>query len=153
MSKMAGKYFDELKPGMLIKHQIGRTITEMDNVLFSALTLNTQPLHLDDQFAQNTIFGQRIVNGIFTMGLVVGLTVAELTQGTIIANLSYEKVRHPHPVFHGDTITVETEVLETRESRSKPDRGVVRLRHSGFNQNGVQVIELERTVLFLKRPN
>lgn len=153
MSKMAGKYFDELKPGMLIKHQIGRTITEMDNVLFSALTLNTQPLHLDDQFAQNTIFGQRIVNGIFTMGLVVGLTVAELTQGTIIANLSYEKVSHPHPVFHGDTITVETEVLETRESRSKPDRGVVRLRHSGFNQNGVQVIELERTVLFLKRPN
>lgn len=150
---MAGKYFDELKPGMLIKHQIGRTITEMDNVLFSALTLNTQPLHLDDQFAQNTIFGQRIVNGIFTMGLVVGLTVAELTQGTIIANLSYEKVSHPHPVFHGDTITVETEVLETRESRSKPDRGVVRLRHSGFNQNGVKVIELERTVLFLKRPN
>lgn len=153
MSKMAGKYFDELKPGMLIKHPIGRTITEMDNVLFSALTLNTQPLHLDEQFAQNTIFGQRIVNGIFTMGLVVGLTVAELTQGTIIANLSYEKVSHPHPVFHGDTITVETEVLETRESRSKPDRGVVRLRHSGFNQNGVQVIELERTVLFLKRPN
>ena len=124
----------------------------MDNVLFSALTMNPQPLHLNEDFASRTSFGQRIVNGIFTMGLVVGLTVAELTEGTIVANLSYERVTHPRPVFHGDTIYVETEVLEKRDSASKPDRGLVRLRHTGKNQAGTVVIELERTVLFLKRP-
>jgi len=124
----------------------------MDNVLFSALTMNPQPLHLNEDFASRTSFGQRIVNGIFTMGLVVGLTVAELTEGTIVANLSYERVTHPRPVFHGDTIYVETEVLEKRDSASKPDRGLVRLRHTGKNQAGTVVVELERTVLFLKRP-
>ena len=124
----------------------------MDNVLFSALTMNPQPLHLNEDFASRTSFGQRIVNGIFTMGLVVGLTVSELTEGTIVANISYERVTHPRPVFHGDTIYVETEVLEMRDSASKPDRGLVRLRHVGKNQTGAVVIELERTVLFLKRP-
>lgn len=150
---MTGKYFEELIPGTRIKHAVGRTITEMDNVLFCSLTMNTQPLHLDEQFSQKTEFGHRIVNGIFTLGLVVGLTVPELTQGTIIANLSYEMVSHPHPVFHGDSITVETEVLESRESRSKSDRGIVRLKHYGLNQYGIIVIEVERTVLFLRRPS
>jgi len=149
---MPGRYFDELTVGMRIQHSVGRTVTEMDNVLFSALTMNPQPLHLNEDFASRTSFGQRIVNGIFTMGLVVGLTVAELTEGTIVANLSYERVTHPRPVFHGDTIYVETEVLEKRDSASKPDRGLVRLRHTGKNQAGAVVIELERTVLFLKRP-
>lgn len=149
---MPGRYFDELTVGMRIQHSVGRTVTEMDNVLFSALTMNPQPLHLNEDFASRTSFGQRIVNGIFTMGLVVGLTVAELTEGTIVANLSYERVTHPRPVFHGDTIYVETEVLEKRDSASKPDRGLVRLRHTGKNQAGTVVIELERTVLFLKRP-
>ncbi|MBK6434339.1 MaoC family dehydratase [Candidatus Amarolinea dominans] len=149
---MTGKYFDELTVGMRIQHSLGRTVTEMDNVLFSALTMNPQPLHLNEDFASRTSFGQRIVNGIFTMGLVVGLTVPELTEGTIVANLSYERVTHPRPVFHGDTIYVETEVLEMRDSASKPDRGLVRLRHIGKNQAGMVVIELERTVLFLKRP-
>ena len=149
---MTGKYFDELTVGMRIQHSLGRTVTEMDNVLFSALTMNPQPLHLNEDFASRTSFGQRIVNGIFTMGLVVGLTVPELTEGTIVANLSYERVTHPRPVFHGDTIYVETEVLEMRASASKPDRGLVRLRHTGKNQAGMVVIELERTVLFLKRP-
>lgn len=149
---MTGKYFDELTVGMRIQHSLGRTVTEMDNVLFSALTMNSQPLHLNEDFASRTSFGQRIVNGIFTMGLVVGLTVPELTEGTIVANLSYERVTHPRPVFHGDTIYVETEVLEMRASASKPDRGLVRLRHIGKNQAGMVVIELERTVLFLKRP-
>ena len=149
---MTGKYFDELTVGMRIQHSLGRTVTEMDNVLFSALTMNSQPLHLNEDFASRTSFGQRIVNGIFTMGLVVGLTVPELTEGTIVANLSYERVTHPRPVYHGDTIYVETEVLEMRASASKPDRGLVRLRHIGKNQAGAVVIELERTVLFLKRP-
>ncbi|MBK9233978.1 MAG: MaoC family dehydratase [Anaerolineae bacterium] len=149
---MTGKYFDELTVGMRIQHSLGRTVTEMDNVLFSALTMNSQPLHLNEDFASRTSFGQRIVNGIFTLGLVVGLTVPELTEGTIVANLSYERVTHPRPVFHGDTIYVETEVLEMRASASKPDRGLVRLRHIGKNQAGMVVIELERTVLFLKRP-
>ena len=149
---MPGKYFDDLTVGTRIQHSLGRTVTEMDNVLFSTLTMNPQPLHLNEDFASRTSFGQRIVNGIFTMGLVVGLTVSELTEGTIVANISYERVTHPRPVFHGDTIYVETEVLEMRDSASKPDRGLVRLRHVGKNQTGAVVIELERTVLFLKRP-
>jgi len=136
----------------VIHHSLGRTITEMDNVLFSSLTMNTQPLHLNEDFAANrTQFGRRIVNGIFTLGLAVGITVPELTEGTIIANLSYESVRHPRPMFHGDTLYVESEVIEMRPSRSKPDRGIVRLRHVGRNQDGEVVIEFERTVLMLRR--
>ena len=149
---MAGKYFDELQAGQRIRHRLARTITEGDNVLFCALTANTQPLHLDEEFAARTPFGRRIVNGIFTLGLAVGLTVSDLTEGTIVANLSYEKVTHPKPVFHGDTLSVETEVLETRPSKSRPDQGIVRLRHVGMNQRGEVVVEFERTVLFLKRP-
>jgi acyl dehydratase len=149
---MPGKYYDDLNIGDQIRHSQGRTITEMDNVLFSALTMNTQPLHINEDFAAKTPFGQRIVNGIFTLGLVVGLTVAELTEGTIVANLGYEKVVHPNPVFHGDTLYVETEVLEKRPSASKPDRGIVRLKHTGHKPDGTVVLEVERTVLFLKRP-
>ena len=148
---MAGKYFEDLDVGMNIQHPLGRTLTEMDNVLFTTLTMNSQPLHLDEHFAGKTEFGQRIVNGIFTMGVVVGLTVSDLTQGTIVANLGYENVRHPNPVFHGDTIYVETEVLEKRESRSKPDRGIIRLKHIARNQKKIVVCELERSVMFLKR--
>ncbi|MBI3734005.1 MAG: MaoC family dehydratase [Chloroflexi bacterium] len=149
---MPGKYFDDLEVGAKIRHTTGRTVSEMDNVLFCALTMNTQPLHLNEDFARHTQFGRRIVNGVFTLGLAVGLSVPELTEGTIVANLSYERVLHPHPLFHGDTLYVESEVLEKRESRSKPDRGTVRLRHVGRNQEGVTVIEVERTVLFLKKP-
>ncbi len=149
---MPGKYYEDLTVGDHIRHTLGRTITEMDNVLFCALTMNTQPLHLNEDFAAGTVFTQRIVNGIFTMGLVVGLTVSDLTEGTVVANLGYDKVNHPHPVFHGDTIYVETDVLEKRESRSHPDRGIVRLKHTGHKPDGTVVVELERTVLFLKRP-
>ena len=149
---MPGRYFDELNVSDTFRHGQGRTLTEMDNVLFSALTMNPQPLHLNEDFAGRTQFGRRIVNGIFTLGLVVGITVGELTAGTIVANLAYEKVVHPHPLFHGDTVYVETEVLDKRESRSQPDRGIVRLKHIGRNQDGVVVIEVERLVLFLKRP-
>ncbi len=150
---MAGKYYEDLHVGMKIRHANGRTITEMDNTLFCALTMNTQPLHINADFAAGTRFGQRIVNGIFTLGLVVGLTVPELTEGTIVANLGYERVVHPNPVFHGDTVYAETEVLEMRPSRSKPHLGVVRLKHWGKKPDGTVVVELERTVLFLRRPS
>jgi itaconyl-CoA hydratase len=149
---MAGKYYEELEVGQHISHTLGRTITEMDNTLFCTLTMNPQPLHLNEDFAAKTQFGQRIVNGILTMGLVVGLTVGDLTEGTVVANLGYDKVVHPNPVFHGDTIYVETDVLEKRESRSNADKGIVRLKHTGRKPDGTIVVELERTVMFLKKP-
>ncbi len=148
---MPGKYYEDLEVGARYQHSVGRTITEMDNVLFCALTMNTQPLHLNEDYASKTQFGKRLVNGIFTMGLVVGLSVVDVTEGTIVANLGYDKVLHPHPVFHGDTIYAETEVLEKRDSKSNPDRGIVRLKQIGRNQHGVVVVELERTAMFLKR--
>jgi acyl dehydratase len=114
--------------------------------------MNTQPLHLNEEFAAGTPYGQRIVNGIFTLGLVIGLTVAELTEGTIVANLGYEKIIHPNPVFHGDTIYAESEVLEKRPSRSRSGQGIVRLKHTGRKSDGTIVIEVERSVLFLRRP-
>lgn len=148
---MPGRYYEDLTVGDTIRHARGRTLTEMDNVMFSALTLNDQPLHINEDFAAKTQFGQRIVNGIFTLGLVVGLTVNELTDGTIIANLGYNNVRHPKPCFHGDTIYAETEVLSKRDSRSRPDVGIVELKQIGRNQHGDVVVELERTVMFLKK--
>jgi acyl dehydratase len=148
---MPGKYFDDLEVGARWRHPTGRTVTEMDNTLFCALTLNTQPLHINAEFAAASPFGQRIVNGIYTLGLIVGLSVADLTEGTIVANLGYDRITHPNPVFHGDTLYAETEVLEKRESASRPDRGIVRLRQTGVKQDGTVVIELERTVMFLKR--
>ncbi|MCS7087431.1 MAG: MaoC family dehydratase [Thermoflexales bacterium] len=148
---MPGKFFEDLEVGMTFKHPTGRTITEADNVLFCAITMNTQPLHLDEHFAAQTPFGRRIVNGLLTLSLAVGLTVSELTEGTIIANLGYDTVRTPRPVFHGDTLYVETRVMDKRPSQSRPDAGIVRLRHVGRNQHGEVVIEFERTVLFRKR--
>lgn len=149
---MPGKYYDELEVGMVIKHDLSRTLTEMDNVLFSSLTMNTQPLHLNEDFAAKTEFGQRIVNGIFTMGLLVGITVPELTHGTIIANLGYENVRHPHPMFHGDTLYGETEITAKRDSKSRPEAGLVTMKHTGRNQDGVVCVEVTRTALFLRKP-
>ena len=148
---MAGKFYEEFEVGQRIHHATGRTVTEMDNVFFCSRPMNPQPLHINEEFASKTQFGQRIVNGLYTMALVVGLTVAELSEGTIVANLSYEKVAHPHPVFHGDTLYVETEVLEKRPSRSRPDCGIVRFKHTGRNQDGLTVIEIERSVLFLRK--
>jgi acyl dehydratase len=115
------------------------------------LTMNSQPLHSNEDFASKTQFGQRIVNGIFTLGLVTGLTVSELTEGTIVANLGYERVVHPNPLFHGETVYAETEVLEMRESKSKPNVGIVRLKHWGKKPDGTVVVEFERTVMFLKK--
>lgn len=149
---MAGRYYDDLETGQVIRHTLGRTLTEADNVLFCSLTLNTQPLHINEDFASKTEFGRRIVNGLFTLGVVVGITVGELTEGTIIANLGYEQIAHPHPLFHGDTIYVETTIVAKRDSRSRPEAGIVTLKHVGRNQDGVVCIEVTRTALFLKRP-
>ncbi len=150
---MTGKYYDDLEVGMRLRHSNGRTVTEMDNVMFSMLTMNTQPLHCNEDFAGKTQFGQRIVNGIFTLGLITGLTVPELTEGTIVANLGYERVVHPNPLFHGDTVYAETEVMAMRESRSRPDVGIVHLKHWGKKPDGTVVVEFERTVMFLKKSN
>lgn len=149
---MTGKYYDELQIGEIIRHGRARTITEAEHLLFSGMTQNTQPLHLDEEFARQAGFEGRIVNGILTLGLVIGITVPDLTEGTIVANLGYQNIQHPAPVYHGDTISVESEVLEKRLSESKSDRGMVRLRHLGRNQKGEVVIEVERTVMFLTRP-
>ncbi len=149
---MPGRYFDDLTVGDVIQHSLARTITEMDNVLFTALTMNTQPLHLNEDYAQkHSEFGRRIVNGIFTLGLAVGITVPELTEGTLVANLGYERVVHPHPMFHGDTLYMTTEVIDKRDSRSRPTQGIVRFQHVGRNQEGVVVIEFERTALMKKK--
>ncbi len=149
---MPGKYYEELEVGQKFQHALGRTVTEMDNVLFSSLTMNTQPLHVNEDFSSKTEFSHRIVNGIFILGLVVGLSVPELTEGTIVATVGYDRVVSPNPVFHGDTIYAETEVLEKRESKSRPNAGIVRLKHRGRKSDGTIVIELERTTLFLRRP-
>lgn len=148
---MPGRYYEDLEPGARFRHPVGRTVTDMDNTLFCALTHNTQPLHINADFAAHTRYGQRIVNGIFTLGLIVGLSVSDLTEGTIVANLGYDKVSHPNPVFHGDTLYAETEVLDKRPSASRPEQGIVRLRQVGRKADGTVVVEFERTVLFLKR--
>lgn len=151
---MTGKYYDQLEVGQIIKHEIGRTLSEYDNILFSSLTLNPSPLHINADYMarQSEYGGQLLMNGIFTMGVLVGITVYDLTAGTIVANLGYESVRHPKPMFAGDTLYVETEVLEKRESKSRPNTGVVKLRHLGRNQRGEVCIEVIRSALFLKSP-
>ena len=147
---MSGKYYDALEVGMVIKHELSRTITEGEHMLFCAMTMNPQPLHIDAHFAAQTQFGKPLVNGLFTMSLVVGISVQDTTMGTIVANLGYENIKHPHPVFHGDTIYVETEVMAKRESASRQDAGIVTLKHIGRNQNAAIVVEVTRSALFLK---
>ena len=149
---MAGLYYEELEVGAVIEHAVRRTITELDNVLFSALTHNPQPLHLDEEYAKETMWGTRIVNSLFTLGLVVGLSVQETTLGTTVANLGFGEVIFPAPVRHGDTIHVETEVISKRESRSRPETGIVELEHRGFNQAGELVCRCRRQALMLRRP-
>jgi acyl dehydratase len=150
---MPGLYFDELSVGQVFKHPIRRTITEADNVWFSCLTHNPAYLHLDEQYCQEqTEFGHRIVNSAFTLGLMVGISVNETTHGTAIANLGWDEVRFPTPLFHGDTIHVETEVLELRESRSRPNAGIVTFLHRAWNQKSELVAQCKRSGLQLKRP-
>ena len=149
---MAGLYFEEFTVGRTFDHAWTRTVTEMDNVLFSSLTMNVQPLHLDEEFASKTEFGQRIVNSLFTLGLMIGITVNDTTLGTTIANLGMTDVRFPKPVFHGDTLQVQTKVSNLRESKSRPDAGIVEFQHIALNQRGEVVAECIRQALMKKKP-
>ena len=149
---MAGKYFEELELGCAFAHEPGRTVTETDNLIFTALTLNPQPLHLDAEFAKNTQHGQILVNSLFTLGLVVGLSVGDTTLGTTIGNLGFDKTTFPNPVFIGDTIRVSSTVVDRRESRSKPDRGIVTFEHIGTNQRDEVVCSCLRGAMMMRRP-
>ena len=142
-----GLYFEEFDLGAVYLHRPGRTVTEADNVLFSTLTMNPQALHLDAAFAAEQPFGQRLVNSMFTLATIVGSSVAQLTQGTIVANLGFEKVEFPHPLFHGDTLYSETIVTAKRLSGSRPGQGIVTLEHTGRNQSGVVVATAVRSTL------
>ena len=142
-----GLYAKELEPGVVYAHRPGRTLTEADNVLFTTLTMNTQALHLDAAFSAGQPFGQRLVNSMLTLATLVGQSVAQLTQGTLVAQLGLTDVSFPHPLFHGDTLTTETEVTAVRASGSRPGRSVVTLTHTGRNQHGDVVARATRTVL------
>ncbi len=149
---MGGKYFDEWQLGERIEHAIRRTVTETDNLLFSTMTHNPQPLHLDAEAAAASEFGQILVNGTFTFALMVGVSVGDTTLGTLVANLGYDKVVMPAPVFIGDTLRASTESAELRPSRSRPDAGIVTFRHELHNQRGELVCRCERSALVKKRP-
>ena len=148
---MPGKYFEDFQEGETIVHDKRRTISESDNQRFCDMTMNQQPLHLDSEFAAETDFGERVVNGLYTKSLSVGLTIPETTDGTIVANLSYDDVEHPHPVYHGDTIRAESTVTNTRET-SDGERGVVTMHVDVFNQDDTLVCAFDRTVLAKRRP-
>jgi acyl dehydratase len=149
---MGGLYFEEFSEGQVFEHALSRTITEMDNVLFSSLTLNPQPLHLDEEFAKGTEFGQRLVNSLFTLGLMIGMTVGDTTLGTTIANLGMSKVEFPKPVFHGDTLRVRTIVKSKRRSRSRPQAGIIEFEHQAVNQRGEVVAVCSRAAVMKSRP-
>lgn len=149
---MPGKYFEELHIGDTFAHEPGRTVTETDNLLFSTLTLNPQPLHLDAEFARASVHGQILVNSIFTLGLAVGLSVGDTTLGTTLGNLGFDKTTFPNPVFIGDTLRATTEVVAKRESRSRPDRGIVTFEHTLTNQRGEVVCACTRGAMMMKMP-
>ncbi len=149
---MPGLYLQEFTVGQVFEHSLRRTITESDNMLFSNMTLNPQPLHIDFDFAAGTEWGKPLVNSLFTLGLMIGISVNDTTIGTTIGNLGMTDVVFPHPLFHGDTLRVETEVVSVRESKSKPDRGIVEFEHRGFNQDGVLVARCRRQAMMRKKP-
>ncbi len=150
---VAGLYFEEFHVGQTFRHAIRRTVTEADNVFFSALTHNPAALHLDAEYCRTqTEFGQRIVNSVFTLGLMVGISVGDTTLGTTVANLGWDEVRFPKPLFHGDTVHCESEVVELRDSRSRPDNGIVVFQHRAFNQRDELVAICRRSALMLRRP-
>jgi len=149
---MPGLYFEEFTVGQTFKHSITRTITEADNVWFSALTHNPAPLHLDAEYMKNSEFGQPIVNSCLTLAFMVGISVGDTTAGTTVANLGWDEVRFPKPLFHGDTIHIETEVLELRDSKSRPDNGIVIFAHRAYNQADVLVGECKRSALMMRKP-
>ncbi|HXZ59529.1 MAG TPA: MaoC family dehydratase [Steroidobacteraceae bacterium] len=149
---MAGLYFEELEPGQRFEHAVRRTVTEADNVFFSTLTMNPAAIHLDAEYSKGTPFGVPLVNSLFTLGLLVGLSVYDTTFGTTIGNLGFEEVRFPKPVLPGDTLRATTTVLSKRESQSRKDSGIVVFEHRAFNQRNEEVASCRRAALMLKRP-
>jgi acyl dehydratase len=150
---MAGLYFEEFEVGQEFHHEFSRTVTEMDNTLFSLLTMNPQPLHIDAHFcATETEWGRPLMNSLFTLGLMIGISVNDTTLGTTVANLGMTEVKFPKPVFHGDTLNVTTEVTSMRETRSRLDAGIVEFLHKAFNQRGEMVAECRRQAMMRKRP-
>src|SRR5271157_2303217 len=149
---MAGKYFEEFAVGQTFVHEVRRTVTDMDNILFSALTYNPAAIHIDHEYAKTTEFGRPLVNSIFTLGLVVGLSVQDTTLGTTVGNLGWEEVAFPKPVFAGDTIRAETKVVASRDSKSRSNQGIVTFEHRGFNQHREVVASCRRIALMLRKP-
>lgn len=150
---MAGLYFEEFSVGQKFVHEVRRTVTEADNVFFSALTHNPAALHIDQQYCEeHSEFKQRIVNSAFTLGLMVGVTVQDTTLGTTVGNLGWDEVRFPLPVFHGDTLRTESEVIEVRASKSRPDNGIVIFLHKSYNQRKELVASCKRSALMMRKP-
>ncbi len=149
---MAGLYFEDFEVGQEFKHVFTRTVTEMDNTMFSLLTMNPQPLHIDAHFAASTEFGQRIVNSLYTLGIMIGMTVHDTTLGTTVANLGMTDVVFPKPVFHGDTLHATTTVISIRASKSRPKAGIVEFEHHALNQNDEVVGKCRRMALMHRRP-
>jgi acyl dehydratase len=147
-----GLYFEQFEPGQRFEHVVRRTVTETDNVLFSTLTMNPAAIHLDAEYSRGTPFGERLVNSLFTLGLLVGLSVYDTTFGTTIGNLGFEEVRFPKPVLLGDTLRAVTTVVSKRDSQSRADSGIVVLEHRAFNQRNEEVASCRRAALMLKRP-
>jgi acyl dehydratase len=149
---LRGLYFEEFEVGRVYKHPFTRTVTEMDNILFTSLTMNLQPLHLDEEFSKKTIHGQRVMNSLFTVALIGAFHVPELTMGTTLGNLGYDRIEFPHPVFHGDTLRGETTILDKRESKSRTDSGIVWFEHRGYNQHDTLVCLCKRVGLMMTKP-
>ena len=153
MARPSGKYFEELEVGAVFRHPLTRTVTETDNLLITTLTMNTQLLHLDEEFAkEHSVSGTRLVNSIFTLGTVVGVGVSDVSNGTTVGNLGFKDITFPAPVSIGDTLRAETEVLTKRESKSRPTAGIVEFEHRGYNQKGVLVAKIHRIAMMMKQP-
>lgn len=149
---MAGLYFEQFVVGARFVHEIRRTVTDMDNILFSSLTYNPAAIHIDHEYAKGTEFGRPLMNSVFTLGLVVGLSVQDTTLGTTIGNLGWEEVAFPKPVFAGDTIRAETEIVAVRDSKSRPTQGIVTFLHHGLNQRDEEICRCRRVALMMRKP-
>lgn len=149
---MAGLYFEQFFIGQMFVHEIRRTVTDMDNVLFSSLTCNPAAVHIDHEYAKTTEFGKPLINSIFTLGLIIGLSVQDTTLGTTVANLGMEETRFPRPVFAGDTLRAESKVTSVRDSKSRPTQGIVTFEHRGYNQRDEEVVFCRRNALMMRRP-
>lgn len=149
---MKGLYFEEMEPGAIVVHPLSRTVTEMDNVLFTSLSMNVAPIHLDVEYAKTLPYGKPLVNSLFTMALIGGMTVPDLVFQTSLGNLGYEHVEFPNPVFHGDTLRAETTILDKRESKSDSSRGIVWFEHRGINQRDEIVLLCKRVGMIMRKP-